>query len=89
MNYGKTSEGFEIQLGPDGNYYYMDADGKKQNLSTPPDSNDDPSLTRYKNRSVLIRSHPKLLPIDPMKFFLPGQKQFQLLMWLWSDNRKN
>ena len=73
LNYGKTSEGFEIQLGPDGNYYYMDADGKKQNLSTPPDSNDDPSLTRYKNRSVLIRSHPKLLPIDPMKFFLPGQ----------------
>mgnify|MGYP003113954207 CR=1 FL=1 len=73
LNYGKTPEGFEIQLGADGNYYYIDAEGKKQNLLTPPNSNDDPISTKYKNRSVLIRSHEKLLPIDPLKFFLPGQ----------------
>ena len=28
MNYGKTTDGFEINLGADGNYYYFDKDGK-------------------------------------------------------------
>ena len=74
LNYGKTPDGFEINLGTDGQYYYTDKDGKKQNLGeSPPNPTDDPNITKYKNRSVLIRSHPKLLPIDPMRFFLPGQ----------------
>ena len=73
LNYGKTTDGFEINLGADGNYYYFDKDGKKQNLEQAPTPTDDPTITKYKNRSVLIRSHPKLLPIDPLRFFLPGQ----------------
>jgi len=71
-NYGKTSDGYEIQLGPDGSYYYVDDDGKEQKIEQPPNADDNPTLTKYKNRSVLIRSHSKLVPIDPMKFFLPG-----------------
>ena len=71
-------EGEPVEINSNGGYYYIPKSGgdavsiAPEDLIARPDGTIE--LGSYKRKSVRIRNNPNyLLPIDPMKFFLPGQ----------------
>ena len=81
INFKPAPNGAEITLNSNGDYVYQVKEaGQEKTVIIPPEKysellipvDDESAFSKYKNRSVLIRCHPNLLPIDPLRFFLPG-----------------